>query len=46
LYDAAKAAGIDVEMWIVPGAGHTAAYRLVPDDYERRLDEFFERTLR
>jgi dipeptidyl aminopeptidase/acylaminoacyl peptidase len=46
LLDAAKAAGIDVEMWIVPDAGHTAAYRLVPDEYESRLDAFFERTLR
>jgi dipeptidyl aminopeptidase/acylaminoacyl peptidase len=46
LYDAAKVAGIDVEMWIMPGAGHTDAYWLVPDEYEQRLDEFFERTLR
>jgi uncharacterized protein len=45
LFDAAKAAEIDVEMWVLPGAGHTDAYWLVPDEYERRLDGFFGRTL-
>src|SRR5215213_1465118 len=43
LYAAAEAAGLDVEMWVAPHAGHTAAYRMLPDEYERRLDGFFER---
>lgn len=38
-------AGGRVEPWIVPGAGHTKASRLVPDEYERRLVEFFRGAL-
>jgi hypothetical protein len=38
----AEAAGVDVETWIVPGAGHTKAMGLVPDEYESRLVGFFE----
>ena len=38
-------AGGQVEPWIVPGAGHTKASRLVPDEYERRLVKFFKGAL-
>jgi dipeptidyl aminopeptidase/acylaminoacyl peptidase len=45
LIAAAEAAGVDVESWIVPGAGHTQAMRLDHEQYERRLVDFFERAL-
>jgi dipeptidyl aminopeptidase/acylaminoacyl peptidase len=45
LIDAAKAAGVDVESWIVADAGHTQAMRLVPGEYERRLVDFFDGAL-
>jgi dipeptidyl aminopeptidase/acylaminoacyl peptidase len=45
LIEAAEAAGVDVESWIVPGAGHTQAMRLERDEYERRLVEFFNGAL-
>ena len=40
-----RLAGGRVEPWVVPGAGHTKASRLVPDEYERRLVEFFKGAL-
>ncbi|MGZ6269510.1 MAG: alpha/beta hydrolase family protein, partial [Candidatus Limnocylindrales bacterium] len=45
LYDALKAAGARVELWIVPGAKHSQAAAVAPAEYERRLVEFFGRTL-
>jgi dienelactone hydrolase len=33
------------ELWEVPGAGHTAGIDAQPDDYERRVLDFFEGTL-
>jgi dipeptidyl aminopeptidase/acylaminoacyl peptidase len=33
------------EMWIVPGAHHTEAMFLYPDEYERRLTAFFRSTI-
>ena len=41
LLAAAEAAGVEVDSWIVPEAGHVAAMFLYPDEYERRLDRFF-----
>jgi dipeptidyl aminopeptidase/acylaminoacyl peptidase len=38
---AATASGTPVEPWIVPGAHHSEAAFLEPDDYESRLVEFF-----
>jgi uncharacterized protein len=46
LADLIRADGGRVETWIVPGAGHTAAMILHPDEYETRLVDFFSRTIR
>jgi uncharacterized protein len=40
------AAGGSVESWIVEGAGHREAMALHPDEYEDRLVDFFDRTIR
>jgi hypothetical protein len=40
LTEAAAASGVLVESWIVPGAGHTEAIVLQPQEYERRLAAF------
>ena len=45
LIDAGRASGVNVESWIVPGSGHAAAIVDAPPDYERRLVDFFGRTL-
>jgi uncharacterized protein len=42
---AIRAHGGTVDPWIVPGAGHTQAIVLMPAEYERRLDAFFEGTI-
>jgi fermentation-respiration switch protein FrsA (DUF1100 family) len=39
----ARAAGVLVDEWIVPGAGHVAAMFQHPREYEARLGAFFER---
>jgi fermentation-respiration switch protein FrsA (DUF1100 family) len=41
LLAAAEGAGVEVDSWIVPEAGHVAAMFLYPDEYERRLGRFF-----
>jgi fermentation-respiration switch protein FrsA (DUF1100 family) len=41
LIDAARAAGVDLETWIVPDAGHVDTMFLRPEEYEERLDAFF-----
>jgi len=33
------------EVWVVPGAGHTQGFSRAPEDYERRVIEFFEEAL-
>lgn len=33
------------EVWVVPGAGHTQGLSRAPEDYERRVIEFFEEAL-
>jgi dipeptidyl aminopeptidase/acylaminoacyl peptidase len=38
----ARASGVLVDEWIVPGAGHVAAMFLHPLEYETRLGAFFE----
>lgn len=45
LADRIRADGGRVETWIVPGAGHTEAMLLHPDEYERRLVGFFRAEL-
>jgi fermentation-respiration switch protein FrsA (DUF1100 family) len=45
LADAVRRSGGRVELWIVRGAGHVQAAQLVPQEYERRLADFFARTL-
>jgi hypothetical protein len=37
--------GPRVELWTVPGAGHTAGLRERPAEYERRVIGFLERAL-
>ncbi len=46
LIEAGRGSGALVESWIVPGAGHAAAIVDEPAEYERRLADFFDRTLR
>ncbi|MGD6801238.1 alpha/beta hydrolase [Rossellomorea aquimaris] len=36
-----KASG-EKELWIVPGAGHTEAYTVAEEEYQKRLKEFLE----
>jgi dipeptidyl aminopeptidase/acylaminoacyl peptidase len=45
LLAAAQADGVNVESWIVDGAGHTEAIRLHPTEYGSRLGTFFEGAL-
>jgi len=37
--------GANVELWSVPGAGHTAGLRTRPGDYERRTTTFLDEAL-
>jgi dipeptidyl aminopeptidase/acylaminoacyl peptidase len=43
LFDAARE---PKQLWIVPGAEHGGYDRIAPDEYRRRIGEFFDRTLR
>jgi len=45
LIAAATASGVDLQSWIVEGTSHTAAIRVVREEYERRLGEFFRGAL-
>ena len=45
LYDAAVADGVNVQLWIVPGAGHTRELLVQPGEFEQRMDRFFEQSL-
>ncbi|MEX2425337.1 MAG: prolyl oligopeptidase family serine peptidase [Thermomicrobiaceae bacterium] len=40
------AAGENVDVWWVPGAGHVDAYQIAPDEYAERLVTFFDNALR
>lgn len=44
-YEQQKAAGDNAELWVVNGADHGGYLRTEPDEYERRVIEFFNRTL-
>ena len=37
--------GANVELWTVPGVGHTAGLRERPADYERRTTRFLDDAL-
>lgn len=41
LIEAARAAGVETDTWIVPGVGHVDALFTYPAEYEARLGEFF-----
>ncbi len=43
---AAREGGVEVEPWIIPSPGHTIGMFLFPDEYERRLVDFFTAALR
>jgi dipeptidyl aminopeptidase/acylaminoacyl peptidase len=43
---AGVAAGAQIESWVVPGSGHASAIVDRPAEYEQRLVDFFDRTLR
>jgi dipeptidyl aminopeptidase/acylaminoacyl peptidase len=45
LIAAATVAGVDLQSWIVEGTSHTAAIRVVREEYERRLVDFFRGAL-
>jgi dipeptidyl aminopeptidase/acylaminoacyl peptidase len=45
LIAAAQASRVELQSWIVPGTTHTAAIRVVREEYERRLVEFFRGAL-
>jgi fermentation-respiration switch protein FrsA (DUF1100 family) len=33
------------ELWVIPNCGHARGPEVVPDEYRRRVNEFFTRTL-
>ncbi|WP_226035989.1 alpha/beta hydrolase [Aquibacillus saliphilus] len=39
------AATSEKEFWIVPDAGHTKAYEVATSEYQKRLEDFIDRTL-
>jgi dipeptidyl aminopeptidase/acylaminoacyl peptidase len=45
LISAAKVAGVDVDSWIVPAAGHTRAMWIARETYEQKLVGFFSSAL-
>jgi dipeptidyl aminopeptidase/acylaminoacyl peptidase len=45
LAERVRETGGSVEPWIVPGSKHTQAISLVPDEYDRRLIDFFTSAL-
>lgn len=40
IYDAATS---EKEIWIVPGAGHTEAYTIAEEEYQKRLTAFIKK---
>ncbi|HEY8416167.1 MAG TPA: alpha/beta fold hydrolase [Thermaerobacter sp.] len=46
LLEAARAAGVEADLWLVPGAGHVKGYATAPDAYLERVLAFFDRHLR
>ena len=45
LIEAAQAAGVPLDTWIVEDAGHVHAMFLHPDEYQQRLEDFFGQAL-
>lgn len=43
LYEVGKSLGKDVELWLVPDADHGQAYFMNPEEYSRKVKEFFGR---
>ena len=43
---AAGASDPNLRTWLVPGAAHVRAFRTLPDEYMRRVTEFFDEFLR
>ncbi|NQW24216.1 MAG: alpha/beta fold hydrolase [SAR202 cluster bacterium] len=39
-------AGRQDEIWVVPGAGHIASHRRMPDEYAKRVADFFQRHIK
>ena len=44
-YDQFAAAGEPKQMWVVPGVGHGGYFQAWPEEYERRIIQFFDRAL-
>jgi fermentation-respiration switch protein FrsA (DUF1100 family) len=44
-YEQQRAAGDNAELWVVEGADHGGYLTAAPEEYERRIVEFFDRTL-
>ncbi|HEX2909415.1 MAG TPA: alpha/beta fold hydrolase [Chloroflexia bacterium] len=44
-YDLKQAGGSNVELWLVPGAGHVQAELKQPEEYWRRVQSFFNTNL-
>jgi uncharacterized protein len=44
LFEASK--NNENQMWTVPGAGHTASYKLHPDEYMGRISSFFDSAIK
>ncbi len=44
-YDQQKAAGDNADLWVVVGANHGGYLSTEPEEYERRVIEFFDRVL-
>jgi uncharacterized protein len=44
-YDQFAAAGEPKQMWVVPGVGHGGYYQAWPEEYERRVIQFFDQAL-
>ncbi|MEQ2529289.1 alpha/beta hydrolase [Bacillaceae bacterium CLA-AA-H227] len=40
-----KAATSEKELWIVPGAGHTEAYTVAEEEYQKRLKAFLDKAI-
>ncbi|MFS8640014.1 MAG: alpha/beta fold hydrolase [Symbiobacteriaceae bacterium] len=46
LLGATRAAGVEADLWLVPGAGHVKGYATAPEAYRQRVLDFFDRHLR
>ena len=46
LQERAEAVNAEIEVWIIDGIEHTKAVGEIPDEYEARMVDFFNRALR